>query len=642
LYSTDGWFKSPRRLHNIKSSSSGFKVRYPLNPHESMPGIVGLITKRPRSWAEPQLARMVKAIRHEAFYTSGTWIDEASGAYVGWTAHEDSFSDGMPVQNEREDKVLVFSGEEYPEPGLVNRLKEQGHKFNPDGPSYLVHVCEEECSFPKQLNGRFHGLLLERSARTATLFNDRYAMHRLYYYDAKEAFYFAVEAKAILAVRPEVRKLDSQGLGEFVSCGCVLENRTLFEGVHVLPPASKWTFRNGALESKGQYFDAREWEEQRRLHLDDYHRELRDTFSSRLPQYFSGPQRVGVSLTGGLDTRMVMAWQGFPAGSLPCYTYGDAYRECRDVVVARQVAKACGQPHEVISLGDDFLTRFPYYAERSMYLTDGCVDVTRAPDLYLSERARRIAPVRMTGLYGDEILRPQVRAFKPVEPAAGVFTPSLLSYIDLARKTYTALTAGHPLSFSVFRQAPWHHYGILSLEESQLTVRTPFLENDFVRTAFRAPISATANNDLRVGLIRDGNVGLQQIRTDRGFAGTGSRLSKWAYRNLLEFTFKAEYAYDYGMPQGIAMIDHLLSPLRIERLFLGRHKLYHYRVWYRDILSTYVKEMLLDARTLARPYLERNGVEAVVRGHLKGNRNFTTEIHRLLSLELLHRLFIEA
>ena len=59
------------------------------------------------------------------------------------------------------------------------------------------------------------------------------------------------------------------------------------------------------------------------------------------------------------------------------------------------------------------------------------------------------------------------------------------------------------------------------------------------------------------------------------------------------------------------------------------------------ILAKYVQEILLDPRTLARPYLERKAVEAIVRGHLKGNRNYTTEIHRLLSLELLHRLFVD-
>ena len=51
--------------------------------------------------------------------------------------------------------------------------------------------------------------------------------------------------------------------------------------------------------------------------------------------------------------------------------------------------------------------------------------------------------------------------------------------------------------------------------------------------------------------------------------------------------------------------------------------------------------MLLDSHTLARPYLEPSGVEAVVLGHLKGDRNYTSEIHKMLTLELLHRLFFD-
>jgi len=52
--------------------------------------------------------------------------------------------------------------------------------------------------------------------------------------------------------------------------------------------------------------------------------------------------------------------------------------------------------------------------------------------------------------------------------------------------------------------------------------------------------------------------------------------------------------------------------------------------------------MLLDPRTLSRPYIERKGLEAVVDGHLKGGRNYTTEIHTVLTLELLHRLLLES
>ncbi len=605
-----------------------------------MPGIVGLITKMPSERARRELLLMLESVRHEPFYETGTWFDESQGIYLGWTARKNSFADGMPLCNERGDIVLIFSGEEFPEPGTARRLKERGHTLEEKRSSYLVHLYEEDAVFPTGLNGRFHGLVADRSRGTATLFNDRYGMHRIYYHESKESFYFAVEAKAILAVRPELRSVDPRGMGEFVACGCVLENRSLFKSIDVLPPASAWVFRNGQIERKGSYFQPREWEDQAFLEPEPYYQELRETFSQNLPRYFNGRERIGVSLTGGLDTRMIMAWQKAGPGSLPCYTFGGTFRDCRDVLVARQVARACKQSHTVIPVGDDFLTRFPRYAERTVYLTDGCADVSRSPDLYANERARDVAPVRMTGNYGDEVLR-RIRVFKPVDPSPGLFHADFLSEIHVARDTYAGLLGVHPLSFSVFRQAPWHHYGLLALEETQLSLRTPYLDNDFVRRGFRAPASASTNNDLRLRLIGEGNSSLKQIRTDLGFGGTAGTFSGAVSREFQHFTMKAEYAYDHGMPQWVARVDHLFSPFHLERQFLGRHKFYHFRVWYRDALSKYVREMLLDPRTLSRPYLERNGLETMVRRHLKGDRNYTREIHKALTLELVHRLFVD-
>ena len=95
------------------------------------------------------------------------------------------------------------------------------------------------------------------------------------------------------------------------------------------------------------------------------------------------------------------------------------------------------------------------------------------------------------------------------------------------------------------------------------------------------------------------------------------------------------------MPQWLARMGHTLSPLRLEGLFLGRHKFSHFRTWYRGVLSGYVREMLLDPRARARPYLEGERVEVIVRGHLKGDRNYTSDIHKLLTLELVHRLFLD-
>jgi asparagine synthase (glutamine-hydrolysing) len=612
-----------------------------------MPGIVGLVTKEPRTWAQPLVQQMVAAIHHETFYEAGVLMDEPQGAYIGWTARKGSFAEGMPVRNERGDAVLVFSGEDFPEPETARRLREKGHAFDEKGPSYLVHLYEEEPAFPACLNGRFHGFLTNRTRGTSTLFNDRYGMHRIYYHESKDAFYFATEAKAILAVLPELRALDPRGLGEFISCGCVLEDRTLFNDIHVLPPAAAWVFRQGSVERKSSYFRPQEWENQDPLDPESYYQQIREIFSRNLPRYFEGREQIGMSLTGGLDTRMIMAWQKSASGTLPCYSFGGMVRDCQDVVLARKVAATCGQSYQVIPVAEEFLSRFSHYAERTVYLTDGCASVTRSSDLFANERAADIAPVRMTGNYGSEILR-RVVAFKPAQPTPGLFCSEMLAQVDTARQTYSELRRGHALSFIAFRQTPWHHHSLRALEETQLSLRSPFLDNDLVRMAFCAPGAATAKSDIFapedewVRLIGEGNPALRRLRTDRGLAGDSGRLSAAISRGLLEFAFKAEYAYDYGMPQSLARVDHLFSGLHLERLFLGRHKFNHFRVWYRDALSQYIRETLLDPRTLSRPYLERNAVEVMVKGHLKGNRNYTSEIHTVLTLELIHRLFVDA
>jgi asparagine synthase (glutamine-hydrolysing) len=605
-----------------------------------MPGIVGLITRLPHKHAQAELLRMVEALRHEPFYTTGTWSDEHLGLYIGWVAREGSFADGMPLRNEQGDIVLVFSGEEFSGPEMNLQSKQHGHAIDAVKLPYLVQQAQQAADFPKGLNGRFHGFLANLATGEATLFNDRYGMHRIYFHEGKEAFYFAAEAKAILAICPQLRSTDPRGLAEFISCGCALENRTIFRGIHVLPPASAWTFRDGMIARKRAYFDPKEWEEQSLLDPEPYYQELREVFSRNLSLYFRGPEKVGVSLTGGLDSRMIMSWHKADPGSLPCYSFGGNFRDCQDVIIARKVARMSGQEHEVIPVGDDFLSQFPYYSERTVFLTDGCVEVKHSPDLYVNERAARIGAVRMTGNYGGEVLR-RVRAFKPVDPVPGLFHPDLSSQIQNARETYRGLLQGHPLSFAVFRQAPWHHYGLQCLEQSQLSLRSPYLDNDFVRTVFRAPQSALANNDISLRLIEDGNPKLRKLRTDRGLGGNLPHFVATLQQKYLEFTFKAEYAYDYGMPQSVARIDHALSRFHLERLFLGRHKFYHFRVWYRDALANYVREMLLDSRTLSRPYLQRHTLEGLVNSHLKGNRNYTTAIHKILTLEHLHRLFLD-
>lgn len=606
-----------------------------------MPGIVGLVTKIPRESAEERLHQMVKALQHESFYDIGTWIDDSQGVYLGWANRKNSFSEKMPIKNEEGSITLVFSGEDFPDGGTASHLKSKGHSFDGSGPSYLVHHYEDDLAFPASLNGMFQGFLVDQRRGTAMLFNDRYGMHRVYYYEAKDAFYFAAEAKAILAVLPELRTPDLQGLGEFVAYSCVLENRTIFRDIRLLPGGSAWSFAGGVIEKKATYFQPTDWEEQGTLDPEAFYQELKNVLSTAIPRYFEGCNRVGMTLTGGLDTRVIIALHKPAPYSLPCYTYGGTRRETQDVRIARQVANVCHQSHEVITVGQEFLSQFPHYAERAVYLTEGGVDVSRSSDLYFSENARKIAPVKVVGTYGSEIVR-QAVMFKPMAFTSGLYSQGFLPHLRHAECTYANVRAGHPVTFAAFRQSPWYHYGILSLEQSQLSVRSPYLDNNFVRVLFQAPKDEDANNDVRLRLVREANPALASLRTDRGVGGDSNPISAAIIRAFLEFTIKSEYAYDYGMPQWVAKVDHMASWLQLERLFLGRHKSLYFRVWYRDVLSAYVREMLLDPQTLSRPYIDRKTMQSIVAGHLNGTQNHTTEIHKLLTLEIIHRLFFDA
>ena len=606
-----------------------------------MPGIAGIISKTLRETNEKDLRLMIDCMMHESFYTSGTYINNQLGICIGWVSHKGSFSDCMPIFNEKRDMVLLFSGENFVDREVINQLKGQGHDFDSSNASYLVHLYEEkEDSFFQHLNGWFSGILVDIRKSKIFLFNDRYGMQRIYYYESKDAFLFSSEAKSLLKVKPELREIDMKSLGEFFSCGCVLQNRTLFPNVFLLPGGSKWTFHKGNNVKKGFYFKPSDWENQPILDMDTFYSRLRGTFSKILPRYFSSKQSIAMSLTGGLDTRMIMANRDNSVGSLPCYTFSGMYRDSYDAKVARKVADTCHSIHHVLCVGRDFLSDFPGYAEKTIYITDGCCDVLGSSEVYLHKLARDIAPIRMTGNYGSEVLRRQ-STFKLVSLCKKTYHPDFGNYIQEAGTAFTNISEGHKLSFSVFKEIPLNLYGAFISAQSQLTLRTPYMDNDLVELVYQAPVEATTTSEISLRLISDGNPNLRRIITDRGAGGRSNYFFSKCTRLYLELLFKMEYYFDYGMPNWLAKIESIFTPLHLERLFLGRHKFLHYRIWFRNELSGYIQEILLDKRTASRPYLSKGFLEEMVNDHIKGVRNYTNEMNKILTTELIQRLLIE-
>ena len=73
----------------------------------------------------------------------------------------------------------------------------------------------------------------------------------------------------------------------------------------------------------------------------------------------------------------------------------------------------------------------------------------------------------------------------------------------------------------------------------------------------------------------------------------------------------------------------------------GGTKFHHFRVWYRDELSRWLREMLLDSDARSRPYLRANSLEKILKAHTNGHRNYAFEIHKILTLEFIQRKLIE-
>src|SRR5206468_813556 len=123
--------------------------------------------------------------------------------------------------------------------------------------------------------------------------------------------------------------------------------------------------------------------------------------------------RIGISLTGGLDTRMIMACLPDLPKPPICYTFAGLHGETLDARVAARVASECGLEHRLLRIGPDFLSEYGNYVDRTVYVTDGCAGAVGAHEIYLNAQARRLAPLRLTGNFGSEVLR-SMSTFKTV------------------------------------------------------------------------------------------------------------------------------------------------------------------------------------------------------------------------------------
>jgi asparagine synthase (glutamine-hydrolysing) len=598
-----------------------------------MPGIAGVISRRPAEACVHLVDQMIASMMHERLYVSGTYAAPELGVFGGWTALKDSFADCQPILNENGDIALLLSGECFSDAQTRTQLRQRGHRFEPNNAAWLIHLYEESGeSFFSQLNGLFSGLLIDRRHRRAFVFNDRFGMERLYYHEAPDAFFFASEAKALLRILPDLRAFDQEGLAQFLRYGCTLESKTLFRNVAALPAASVWSVSSDRRE-KRSYFTPTTWESQPRVALDRFAEDLEASLTRVLPGYFESRGDIGISLTGGLDTRMIMACRSTPSQPSVAYTFAGPVGDTLDVRIASQVAAVCGMSHHVLRIASGFFSDFDSLADRTVYITDGDLGVCGAHEIYLNNQARDLASVRLTGNFGSEILR-GVSTFKPLDLSA-----DLLAYEYrqiLCERDAAVSTVSHPVSFAAFREIPWHLSGIVKAAKSQVAWRTPYMDNDLVALAFRAPTGATVSSSPSLRVVRERDSALAAIRTDQGLVPS-SRSSSLAGFLWYHTLFKLEHRWGDGLPRWLSFLDTRWTRSGLRHCPTGLHRYLYYARWFRRELAGYLSQRLASRAISENPLWNRRFVDRLAAEHTTGRKNYLSEINALLTVDAIER-----
>lgn len=612
-----------------------------------MPGITGLISKKNKGSEKEAISDMLGCMLHEPFYTHGTFHSPQNGYYIGFSAMPDSFVDCMPIFNETKDLVLFMTGECYQDQHVIDDLAMRGHKFNPKNASYLIHMYEEHGeSFFKTLNGWYNGIILDLRSSRASLFNDRFGIRRIYFYETSDCFAFASEAKSLLKVFPELREISLKSVGEFLTYDCVLENRTYFPNINLLPACSFWTFQEGRTVKK-TYLSMTALENQTPLKQSQFVEKLETTFKRILPRYFSGGP-VGLGLTGGLDTRLILACLNAAPGKLPCYTFGGTYRDIFDMRIAPKVAAACGQTHTPLRLDDaELLRAYPSQVEKATYISDGLEGTDKVDVINFNRMAREIAPIRMTGKYGSQVLK-GIFGFAARPPFTNIIHDDFIKYFNMARQTTANLQRGHKLTFLLQSAIPWWWNAFVTLESSQVDIRSPFLDNDLIKVLYQSPpLPSNFGIQFELDLIAKNKPELIAIPTTGTYGGN----HLWPVSKSIKLYIKMMMLLDkiyirerlpFNMTHTIGRLDYwLISPLHLDRMVMGFSDFRRYRRWFRDELANYLQDILLDGKTLNRPYWNRRNLTRIVTDHINGRGTYLREIRKVLQVELTHRVLLE-
>ncbi|MCE7079523.1 asparagine synthase (glutamine-hydrolyzing) [Streptomyces sp. ST2-7A] len=221
---------------------------------------------------------------------------------------------------------VVFNGELYNHDELRKRLERRGHRFDDRCDGNVLPALYQEYGedFTDHLEGMYAVAILDtRSTPVLVLATDHAGMKPLYYrYDSTSgAVYFSSELPAMLAFDDVPTRLWEPGLDHYLATRTPFGERTMVEGVRVLPPATTAVCRLGGplrLRSRGDVESpAPPTDEEEAAVV------LRETLRREVGRLLVADVPVALIVSGGLDSSLVTA---LAAERGPVHAFNIAYR----------------------------------------------------------------------------------------------------------------------------------------------------------------------------------------------------------------------------------------------------------------------------------------------------------------------------
>jgi asparagine synthase (glutamine-hydrolysing) len=181
-------------------------------------------------------------------------------------------------------------------------------------------------NFTKFIKGYFNIIVIDRENSSIHLVNDRFGMRALYYCRVHGYIIFSSGLNSILRCTLVDRRINERAICQYFLFNYALGNLTFIHDVFLLDPASYIVVKDDRLIS-GSYWNHENLLCDRILSVNDSLEGAEYFLRRSVGTVCRDTKRIGLSLTGGFDSRTILALVDNEKVDLSLYSFGNLMSE---------------------------------------------------------------------------------------------------------------------------------------------------------------------------------------------------------------------------------------------------------------------------------------------------------------------------